>query len=1588
MGRKHKGPPAGHHGHPGPGGSATAPGFQHRSIAATPSNNFSPVPPHGQTHHGHPSSHGAPIVMPSASVGRRFATLLQPPNVQDGVQQEARHQGPVSVNRNDQPRGAGMIGIARQIPRPTTTGNRFAGMLLSTAASTSTAEPRTQPTAPVLPINTRTLSGLAIGNIQLQTSPHCWTEAPAGRDATRPREGSASARAIPENTPASTTTGQTVLHPDLGSAGPVAGASAVVPGGANNVNHVEGGARDQASITTAATEPAQMREMATQTGEGDDPESEPDKTYAAKRQPPTKTQKIFFTWKHKNQIGDGAFQELMHIIRDGHIVIDELPFSATTLKAYSDFLPLQKLYTHRVKQLVSKGFSNTRSRYTNMYTFSIEASLQRMLSNKEIYDQASFGPGVKLSNNKKATEVWHGELVRGSVVAVPQLYPQKSSTDDYVHPGGCYRSDIRNPFIERSSLPIVTRVTGLFIFDSGGRKMTVDSTYDREELWVSVQPVITKESELRLFGLRESSELFDFSDPRTCYLLNREYDMKLSRLGRKVDIYFDRSQHDLDEVLPPDDKPPPKPRKKRAAPKRKKGPTKGKGASNPTKNANSNSGGTKRKRQTQQRPSASAKRSKTAGLGSKKAPVAVDENASTMTARATRATTRSQLRQESVATSRDTSDHNTTGDRRASVEDSEEDYQDGEGSVAGDEIDESEYESDQQAPPEALVLEIETALPRLTQAQLLELGFEPPAFEGEDIEMDDGIDEGHISEEDPDEDYISHVRGIMQIPIVSDETVDESAAEGVVRLLIIPEKGSIFDNDLFVRELTVVTEQNQDQIYNRSLRRDDIRLKSKYEKDSGIITKVVRLIHCGHLRETLCELEMRRKEFTWDELEKSKRGELPTRVGLMMDFYCDKFGVFRTTHRSSGGLYTTLLNLNYRGRDQPRNHSCVGFIPNGTSFQGGAIQILREFGELAKGKRMQIQGKEFIVHVKLMSTTSDMAEANELAGVNNSQSNTCCRFCFAPRTVTGDEGAFLKDNWIRVVLERNVHLCERFRREKDDKSLNKLGLVRRRPVLETCGPAFDPFIQIPVDISHSEQKGIGMLSIKNMMERIFSTAGKEEFTRRFTEHSFPTNVSRMVNPTFHHKRLHMHEVTTLLASMPFILKKMDTSLNIFRPSIFDKYTDRYPEIGRTWTTEDVMNYMVELHISMARSNMYCFKREMGEEDYTGLQEALFESRRLLHEFYAPFEKTGPAIRRSANGREFIYDKVGGTIRHLPNYHQADHMQASARRYGTLLNVSCSIGELVHKLFKQLVPHTNYMDMEKSFCRYWNIMDTLRHIIDCVPDHPWYDDMVNLRKSIPSLMSGYFFGQIARFSEEGAWVQNSKGQAAKLTLMKDPRFPDLFFGARIKDGDANLQFPTKLYGRGLDDEVIRGLVMAYESYGLHQGDLILTKDFSVREIDAEGVVKRRVLAKAKLKWWESLSYYDTTKESSQRIRRGDILSISEKAAAKARKFTDFTDAYGKLLGICTHNNKGTNYVFCYIEWMSPKWRIDQRTDPNMGDLKIYDLIPMETADRRKWTSFIALTSLSDKKTPYFVPIGEDPRTGIRSFHLNVWFTKSV
>jgi hypothetical protein len=60
-----------------------------------------------------------------------------------------------------------------------------------------------------------------------------------------------------------------------------------------------------------------------------------------------------------------------------------------------------------------------------------------------------------------------------------------------------------------------------------------------------------------------------------------------------------------------------------------------------------------------------------------------------------------------------------------------------------------------------------------------------------------------------------------------------------------------------------------------------------------------------------------------------------------------------------------------------------------------------------------------------------------------------------------------------------------------------------------------------------------------------------------------------------------------------------------------------------------------------------------------------------------------------------------------NVHLPDH----ARNYGTLVNTAVGIKEMVHRVFKGMVPHMNRKNVELDMTRRYNTQQALRHLVD-------------------------------------------------------------------------------------------------------------------------------------------------------------------------------------------------------------------------------------------------------------------------------------
>lgn len=113
------------------------------------------------------------------------------------------------------------------------------------------------------------------------------------------------------------------------------------------------------------------------------------------------------------------------------------------------------------------------------------------------------------------------------------------------------------------------------------------------------------------------------------------------------------------------------------------------------------------------------------------------------------------------------------------------------------------------------------------------------------------------------------------------------------------------------------------------------------------------------------------------------------------------------------------------------------------------------------------------------------------------------------------------------------------------------------------------------------------------------------------------------------------------------------------------------------------------------------------------------------------------------------------LERLPNIHTGLHLASNAKLFGSAINTCATFGEMKHRVWKNIVPHTNFREMDLAFSLYDNTMQSLRYLIDSTYSkdhhlacHPLAKVLVFLQTNCGSIFSGqYFSGAKNSDSEE-------------------------------------------------------------------------------------------------------------------------------------------------------------------------------------------------------------------------------------------------
>ncbi|GES80434.1 hypothetical protein GLOIN_2v1790940 [Rhizophagus clarus] len=400
---------------------------------------------------------------------------------------------------------------------------------------------------------------------------------------------------------------------------------------------------------------------------------------------------------------------------------------------------------------------------------------------------------------------------------------------------------------------------------------------------------------------------------------------------------------------------------------------------------------------------------------------------------------------------------------------------------------------------------------------------------------------------------------------------------------------------------------------------------------------------------------------------------------LFLDIYYDDFGTFRNVYHSLGGVYVQFGNMPARQRKLLKNHFVLGFVPFGGNFNEFMLPFISEMKEFEQGKLMEVNGQDAWVIAGLGVVTADLPQGNDMCGVLRHNANKGCRTCTASRESLTN-------------FSQDVPATSRYHHITDDQFkeiFNKPATTRQRRLCTEFGLRTRPSIldrllrerhlQTPQDVYHATAGKIGRL-LKLTCE-LFSQKGEDEFIKAWKNFEKPKKWSRLPNPISHNASFMMFDYLRLAMIMPFIL-------NSFLETSSLKENESRSILRRIQESRINMakNVIIACWVYVAKTMRMVFESKFTLDSYDELQKCLEEEMKILPKVFPEF----------AN---------------LPNLHINIHLLVHARTYGTLINTQVGIKEMVHRIFKAMVPRTNCKNVELDLLKRYTTLFAIRHLVD-------------------------------------------------------------------------------------------------------------------------------------------------------------------------------------------------------------------------------------------------------------------------------------
>jgi hypothetical protein len=229
----------------------------------------------------------------------------------------------------------------------------------------------------------------------------------------------------------------------------------------------------------------------------------------------------------------------------------------------------------------------------------------------------------------------------------------------------------------------------------------------------------------------------------------------------------------------------------------------------------------------------------------------------------------------------------------------------------------------------------------------------------------------------------------------------------------------------------------------------------------------------------------------------------------------------------------------------------------------------------------------------------------------------------------------------------------------------------------------------------------------------------------------------------------------------------------------------------------------------------------------------------------------------------LFSPVTDALDRLPNFHTALHLASNAKLFGSAINTCATFGEMKHRVWKNIVPHTNFREMDLAFSLYDNTMQSLRYLIDSTHSndhhlarHPLAKVLVFLQANCGSIFSGqYFSGPKNCNSEELETTDDLIDLSMDWNIPHDNRYAGGKLWRKFSSKQVRkLGFIQNLCDVSSDDLLLLDFRRTYLRVFKSKPPLTAQKELGA------------------LQWWSKLTVFDNALNTRLTIRAGTIVSF--------------------------------------------------------------------------------------------------------------------